>query len=379
MNVLILNHEFPPIGGGAGNACAHTAQELVPLGVQTTVLTSAYQDLPRRETCNGVTILRVPAIRTRQLEASPAEIASYTASALVASLSHVGRNRPDLIHAYFGLPAGAIAWALKGITRIPYLISFRGRDVHGGKSMDSAGITGPMRALSRLVWSEAGALVANSNGLRDIALRVSPGTNVSVIPNGVDTHRFTPGQHRKDGPLRLLFVGRLEPYKGIEFLLQALKQIHADHPVQLRIVGDGSLRNQLPETARALGINHCTEFIGPVPAESMPNIYQEADLFVLPALVEGMPNVILEAMAAGLPVLATQIPGSEELVLPGRTGLLVPPADPHTLADSLVQLLSNPNLREQMGHAARQDAESRSWTQVARTYLRLYQQILSTF
>jgi glycosyltransferase involved in cell wall biosynthesis len=260
------------------------------------------------------------------MEATGVEILSYVATATPFALSHIARDRPDLIHAYFGLPGGGIARALRALTGVPYIISFRGRDVHGGRDREAGGIRGVMRLASCVAWRGASALIANSQGLRDIARNVLPGAGVSVIPNGVDMDRFTPTGPRPDGgPFRVLCVGRLEPYKGLSDLLEAVgaspdpvaRQVHLD------IVGDGTLRHALPDEARGLGLMDRVCFHGNLPPEAMPAAYRKAHLFVLPSYVEGMPNVILEAMASGLPVIATRIPGSEELVEDGVTGLLV--------------------------------------------------------
>lgn len=379
MNVLILNHEFPPVGGGAANAAAYIARNLTALGVHVTVMTSAYGNLPEQEFLDGFSVIRVPSWRRDALESHPHEIISYLVGAFSKALPYCLRSGPDVIHAFFGVPSGALAYVLNRITGVPYLISFRGRDVHGGKGLDSNGITGPLRTVSRMIWRQADALVANSDGLKNIALKVNPRVEVGVIPNGIDTVRFAPVPRRDPGgPLRLLFVGRLEPYKGLADLFLALGMLRSrtNRAFTLQVVGDGSLRHVLPETAHRAGVADRVCFTGTAPGSEMPGIYQHADLFVLPSIVEGMPNVILEAMASGLPVLGTRIPGSEELVIPEKTGLLVPPSNPHALADALYLLFENSELRTRMGQRARQETEARSWRQVAQAYVATYRRIL---
>ena len=380
MKVLFINHEFPPIGGGAGSASKQIAEEVARLGIDVTFITAAYQDLSPQETLDGIRLIRTPAIRTRQLEATPVEIASFVISAARTALRVIRQRRPDLVHAFFGVPSGAIGWALSRLTGVPFLISLRGRDVHGGKEMEAGGISGILRAASRIVWRDADALIANSAGLRQIARQVAPRAKVGVIPNGIDTDRFTPGPRGSgpDGPVRLLFVGRLEPYKALTCLFEALRLLREDTDgrVILSIAGDGSLRTELPRAARRLGVADLVHFAGPVPNVEMPGIYRDADIFVLPSLVEGMPNVILEAMASGLPVVATRIPGSEELVRPGKTGLLVPPSDPQSLAHALRALSRDGDLRRRMGQNARNAAGLRSWARIADAYVGVYGQVL---
>ena len=365
MNVLLFNHEYPPVGGGAASATAYLSRELAALGANITVVTTAYQNQPAREQRDGYHIVRVPALRKNALESRPHEIASYLCSAFAYGMF----RRPDLVHAFFGVPAGLLGYAFKKLRGLPYIISFRGRDVHGGKN----GISGLLRTLSLPVWRQADACIANSVGLRDIALRVAPGLDIGVIPNGIDTRRFTPAPPAVRDPVRLLYVGRLEPYKGLEDLFHALHGLSNVPAYHLRVVGDGSLRRQLPELTQRLGLP--VTFDGPVPGEAMPDIYRSADLFVLPSIIEGMPNVVLEAMASGLPVIATRIPGSEELVAHERTGYLVPPQSPAHLSDAIAHLLKNPALRTDMGIAARRDAEQRAWPRVAEAYLDIYRRI----
>jgi glycosyltransferase involved in cell wall biosynthesis len=103
-----------------------------------------------------------------------------------------------------------------------------------------------------------------------------------------------------------------------------------------------------------------------------------ADLFTLPSIVEGMPLVLLQAMACGLPVLATKVPGSVDLVHPGRNGLLAPAKDVPALAEALTSLLANQSLCDQMGKSSREIALAMDWSEIAESYYALYQTVLST-
>jgi glycogen(starch) synthase len=379
MKILVINHEFPPVGGGAGNASKHIAAELALRGVDITFLTTAFKDLPRREVVDGYNLVRVPALRSTPLEAKPTEIISFSASALMSSLHRITGNPPDLVHAYFGIPGGAIAFALKALTDLPYLISFRGRDVHGGKALDSEGIGGLFKTISRPIWRAADALVANSDGLKSIAHRVEPSVDIDVIPNGIDTNRFQPGEGKREGDIiRILFVGRLEPYKGLDHLIEAIALIkpRLTGGLAVDIVGDGSLRDELPKQIRKFGVSQEFHLRGGVSPDHIPTEFQKADLFVLPSIVEGMPNVVLEAMASGLAVVATKIPGSQELVSHGQTGLLVPHSSPAALGEAILRLIENREDREQMGRNGRRAAESRSWGNVAEAYLNTFERVL---
>ena len=375
MRVLLLNHEYPPIGGGGGNAARHLATCLVEQGHAVTVLTSSFRDLPSHEVQSGVEVVRVPALRTRDAESSVSSILAYTISATLAAHR---LPRPDIVHAFFGVPGGAIAFALRQTKALPYLVSFRGKDVHGGRSRDLGGITGILKAVSMPVWRAADALVANSEGLREVASLVDSGVEVEVIPNGVDTVRFSPSDTHGEGPVRLLYVGRLEPYKGLNCLLDALIRVRGtEKNFLLKIVGDGSLRSQLTAEAERAGLSDVITFLGWVSPDRIPGIYRDADVFVLPSLVEGMPNGVLESMASGLPAIASSVPGTEELIESGTTGITFPPGDSGRLADALIQLMSKNQTRTKMGSAARKAALTRGWDRVAEQYVTLYERLLS--
>ncbi|MCL4835107.1 MAG: glycosyltransferase family 4 protein [Caldilineaceae bacterium] len=172
-------------------------------------------------------------------------------------------------------------------------------------------------------------------------------------------------------------VGRLTTQKGYRFLLQAFPAVLAQCPTAyLLIAGGGELKAELEAEARLLGIAERVRIPGPL--SGIERVYAALDLFVSSSLWEGLPTVVLEAMAAGLPVVATAVSGNTELVLPGQTGLLVPPGEPTALAEAIVHLLTQPEQAAQYSARARQlivpnfDIE-----QIARQHEELYRQLLA--
>lgn len=374
--LLLLNYEYPPLGGGAANATACTARELARRGVAVEVLTSAFDDLPACETTpDGVTVRRIPTLRRRRDRSSVLEMLAFLASSMIAVPCAVRRFRPDAVIAYFGLPCGPAAGLARVLCGVPYVVSLRGGDVPGFQ-YEGIGVyhrlAGPV---IRAVWRKAAAVVANSDGLAALARRFAPEVPVTVVPNGVDATLFTPvAENRKhtDGPLRLLVVGRLVRQKGVDCLLDAMARLPDPAVVALTVVGDGPARPELEAQAARLGLSGRVAFVGWRGRDELPGLYQTADVFVLPSRDEGMPNVVLEAMACGLPVVATDIPGSRDLVVDGETGVLMAVDDTAALHAALAQLAADPQARQRMGTAGRQRvAEHFSWGAVAAAYLAL--------
>ena len=180
-------------------------------------------------------------------------------------------------------------------------------------SFTIVGSTGLMLLFSRLskkVWRKAKKVIANSDGLKNLALATAPQQEINVIWNGVNLEEFTPAKTNstKEGEkLQLITVGRLIERKGFEFLIKALQGIDN---IELSLIGEGYLKEELELLATRLGVR--VHFLGKVNHESIPGYLRQADVFVLPSLNEGMSNAIIEAMACGLPVIATDTGGSKE-------------------------------------------------------------------
>jgi glycosyltransferase involved in cell wall biosynthesis len=182
-----------------------------------------------------------------------------------------------------------------------------------------------------------------------------PPRKIEVIRNGIDVERFRGtadrGLHRNlaagSDDLVFLTVARLDRQKGVDVLLRAVQSVYGARFV---IVGAGDERAQLEHAAETLGVRERVLFLGP--RDDVPALLAASDAFVLPSRFEGTPLALLEAMAAGKPVVASAIPGTDEIVADGETGLLVRPNDSDALAAALRRVVSDPGLRARLGAAA---------------------------
>jgi glycosyltransferase involved in cell wall biosynthesis len=379
LRILLVNYEYPPLGGGAGQATASLAKEFAAAGHDVLVLTSRFKDQPADEKTDGFRIQRVPVIRRRRDRCTPPEMLTFLMSASVAALGKVRAWKPDAVIAFFGIPSGPIGLLLRMISGRPYIVSLRGGDVPGFQPYDLALFHKLLGPLIRLLWNQAFAVVANSAGLQALALRFAPQLPVAVIPNGVDARNFHPlatGDKHHTGPVRLLFVGRVVFQKGLDVLLEALAGLPMGTDYELEIIGDGDERPALTLEAARLGVAPRITFTGWCERIAIAERYRQADIFVFPSRDEGMPNVVLEAMASGLPIVATAIAGSEELVREGENGHLVPAEDAAALTAALARLIAQPETRQTMGRASRERIEREyTWKRVAEAYLELAHQM----
>lgn len=332
------------------------------------------------EFINGVEVIRVPALRQRQDFCSTFEMTTFVASAAWHSLGQVRQFKPDVVHIFFGVPDGPIGWLLKRVYGLPYLISLRGADVPSAEVKRFARQYQLLRPVIRWLWRDADAVVAVSNGLRDVAWETLPDAPIEVIPNAVDLSLFTPPLQRQvdEGPVHLLFVGRLNAFKNVETLLQAVAQLAALEldDFRLEIVGQGERRPHLERMVAELGLSRIVHFAGWVSHPDILDYYRRADLFVTATTWEGMPNTVLEAMACGLPVVGTRAPGLDQLVRDGVNGYLVETNDPAALTDRLARLIQNGYERRRMGKESRKVAEREfDWEYIAGHYAGIYRRI----
>jgi glycosyltransferase involved in cell wall biosynthesis len=373
MNILVICHEFPPVGGGTGNAAMHIGRELAK-NHAVTVLTSSGLRLPRREEKDGLTIVRTSGLRRRIYGMSPLELLIFTLSAIPSAIKLHRQKHIDGCLAFHGVPAAWVSLALWKFCRVPYVVSLRGVDVPGFLPKRFDRLHQLVIRLTRLSWHNARRVVANSQGLKDLAERTALpiGVEVDVIPNGVDLEFYRPAASKKITPVRkALFAGRITEQKGLIYLLEALggRTMEFQSRLGVEIVGDGDLKISLERLAQKLGLDSIVSFYPRLSREELLKKYQSSCFFILPSLAEGMSNVILEAMACGLPVAATAIDANAELVREGINGFLFPPRDAAALGRLLARIAQmDEEQLSAMGRTSRECVKDLSWVKAAEAY-----------
>ncbi len=376
MNLLLINNEFPPIGGGGSTVTKYALRYLTGAGHDVTLITSRYRGLPRREVVEGATVIRIPAIRRYKDFCATWELVIFGVSALIYALFYAGRHKVDFIQAYFAVPAGWVAWIVNMVRGIPYAVYFGGSDIPGANPSRYKNVYPFLTPLLKAIWRRARFRTVCSAELARLGRQVDPGSEFFVIPNGVETKRFKPASRPLNSKVKILFIGRLIPRKGFQRVVMALPKVRERTAslFEVEVVGTGTSRWQLDVVAEELGVSELIHYVGTVPYDRLEKAYQYADIFVLTSLSEGMPSVILEAMGCGLPVVASDVGGNNELVEEGVNGYLIKGDDVETLAQQLTRLIDDASLRRQMGQAGREKALKYDWENIMREYNRLYEQ-----
>ncbi|MBW2968464.1 glycosyltransferase family 4 protein [Candidatus Woesearchaeota archaeon] len=369
LKILLINHEYPPLGGGGANACAHIARELAETGNHVDVITSSTGRLQVTKKGN-LTVHRIPCFRRNKHHSNIFEMAMFILRGRTYAKKLAIKTEPDVIQSFFTLPAGVIGTYLKKILKkrngAPLLIRLAGSDVPGFNPYRFRLLYPILRPIYRRIWQMADTLVVNSKGLKDLMKKSESSRNIKIITNGVDIKEFCSSITRRKSK-DIICVARLERRKGIEYLIKAMPKLPK---YTLTIAGAGPDRERLEAISSELATRNIT-FAGSVNHDKLPQLLSEHKVFVLPSLAEGMPNVVLEAMACGLPVVMTDVGGHHELI--HGNGYVIRQKSPNQIASRISKILSDDLLRKKMGEKSKETAKKGfTWKKVADQYMSEY-------
>ena len=296
-------------------------------------------------------------------------------------------NRLDyqVVHSHYWL-SGWLGHRLAERLYVPHIVTYHTAALIKTQSRTGEDEPEARRTVEGDLARSASRIIGFSPHERDSLVRLygAEASRVKLAPCGVDLERFSP-LDRKEARQRLglngervvLFVGRLEPLKGVDLLLHSTAQMEERDELKVLVVGGAEEGNnemrRLQGMARDLNVEKTVVFTGRVDQSELPFYYSAADVYVMPSYYESFGLSALEAMACGTPVIAARVGGLSSLVHHGHTGYLNSWRCPENFANSLEMILSSRDLRESMGRAARRRAEEMSWERVAAEIEQVYE------
>jgi phosphatidylinositol alpha-mannosyltransferase len=397
MRVCVVSDLYYPYPGGISEHVHHTAYELSRRGHEVTILTTNYPNLNIGAEAGNeekVRIVRVGRAMPRPTNKSMGIMP--IGFGLSRKVKQVMNRGFDIVHVH-GMSPFLPLMAAKYSTGVN-ILTFHG-------SMPGTNMYKYVAFLLQAYIRKAHAIIAVSNEALETLKRfvrdnhtITPVDNdlagfvsgryvnvrYKIIPNGIDASRFSPrakafSRFSSGGP-NILFVGRFEPRKGLNYLLEAFPEVQKQLPeARLIIVGKGWRdRTGNPATGSTTGAKNVF-FEGFVTRELLPRYYASCDVYCSPATGrESFGIVLLEGMASGKPVIASDIPGYRDVVTHGSDGLLVKPEDPKALAQTLIKVLTNKELSTQLSKHGPETATRYSWDRVTRDIEEFYHEMLST-
>lgn len=388
MRVLVLTHNYPRYAGDpAGAFVARLARATRLAGHETRVITPHVPGTSEHEVDGGVEVTRFRYAPERL------ERAGYTGSLHRDALSKplvalalpgyfwrfrgAARRalrdfRPDVVHAHWWVPSGAVAATLK----TPFVVTSHGSDARLLEKVP------PVRALARRVLARASAITTVSRFLAEDIRRFLPElqTPVQVLPMPLDVAHFESGRsEEKASPPRILYAGNLVASKGVDVLIEAVARLRERGiECELRILGNGPQREALGDLAERRGIAGAVTFSPFLPQSAMPAEYGRSTVTVLPTRgnAEGLGLTLVEALLAGSAVVGTPAGGIPEVVIDGETGLIARDGDAAELAQRLERLISDPELRARLVcRGAERARERHAAIAAAARFIDLYERV----
>lgn len=366
MKIAILVPMFPPKWlAGTEIATWNIAKHLATRGHEVHVITSLDKGLAKETIENGFYISRIGFPRVRFIG-----IILFWLQALLA----LRKISPDIVHAQ-SIPMGLCALLVKKILKKPYIVYSRG-ELYLSWTFKTL--------VSKLVLRSADVVIALTNDMRRKISKIYGG-DVYIIPNGIELERFAnlSKQNSRDklniaeDDKVVIFVGRFRPEKDVTCLIKAMEIMVERNPkMKLFVIGEGEEEEQLKELTKKLNLDWHVNFVGQVAYRKVPEYMAAADVFVLPSLSEGFPLVMPEAMACGLPIVATKVGGVPEIITDGENGLLVEPKNPQQIAEKVLLLLGDDELRQKISKSNKDKVKNYSWENVIQRLEELYQSLL---
>lgn len=339
MKILVLSHEFPPIGGGGGQVVQDIAESLATRGHTIYLLTAHWRDLPHQEKNKNLTIERIPSLRKEPYRANFLAMSTFVWKSFWSGLRIIRNWQPDIIHAHFAVPAGASAFALHALTQKPYVITAHGGDVPGGAPEKTSRWFRLVLPLSKIIWERAAAVTAVSSGTKELALK-HYSASIQVIPNGIDMDEFKPGKFDPAKPPQIIYTARFSPEKNavaVPKVLAGLKDLQW-HCVML---GDGPDMEMVKHLICENELEDRFTLPGWVSPQEVKEYLTTSDILFLPSKREGMPMAGLQGLAMGLALVLSNIGSCPDLIISGENGFLVTPDDMEGYRTALRKIIAS--------------------------------------
>lgn len=369
MNILMLNYEYPPLGGGASPVTKSLSEELVKLGHKVSVVTMGFKGLKQKEEINGVIVYRVPCFRKERGICYTHEMLTYCYSTFRFLPKLLKQNRYDINHTHFIVPTGLVSYLKRN--EIPYIITSHGSDVPNYNPDRFVVQHKFLAPIWKRIAENAKYIASPTEHLKNLIIENMDNgkqlDRIVVIPNGINPEEFKPLKKEK----KILVVTRLFERKGVQYVIDAMKGIN---DYELIICGEGPYRKKLEQQIKSINARNI-HLLGFISDEQLKHEYGTSSIFVLSSSSENFPVVLLEAMSSSCAIITSNITGCPEVV--GDTAFLVNPRSSSEIKESLVKLINDNELRTKMGENARKRVlENFTWKKIAQDYIRIYERIL---
>jgi len=379
LKILIINYEFPPLGGGGGIASYDLALEWANHG-QVDVLTSDFAGLKSVENVNGINVFRTRIFFRKSRDAATfISMLSFLITGFITGFNLCRQNRYDVINTHFAVPSGPLGYLLGRLFRIPNVLSLHGGDIYDPSKKMSPHKNIFFSRVVRFILNRADRIVAQSGNTRDNTVKYyNPVKDVEIIPLAFHPPVVAKSSRGKLGlekdSFYFITIGRLVKRKSIDTILHALSGI-SNKKIKLLVVGDGPEMDFLVNLTDSLGLKERVKFPGYIEDSSKYSYLDNADAFILTSLHEGFGIVFMEAMFIGLPIVCTNHGGQVDFLKDKQNALLINVGDVDACKKSMIKIYKDHELYTLMSKNNRKKVKDFYAGKVASEYLKIFNEI----
>jgi glycosyltransferase involved in cell wall biosynthesis len=370
---MVISTPFPP-KEGIGYYTYNLSKKLIEKGHEVVVITRGPWNKTQREVFDGIEVIRVPFIRIYPFYL-------HFHGVFVNNVFKSLESQIDIVHIHLPLPP-LIKTSHPVILTIhtPMLSDnnyIKIRSVYSLFTKISARFVSYPLELKHIESSDM--ITADSKSIAQELKEygINP-DEITVTNNGVNETLFCPLQKELNEEKKyIMYAGRIDREKGLFDLVECGKYIlNEKSDVSFIIAGAGRDLKKLKKKIKKANLQDRFTFLGQVDKDVLVKLYQNATLFVFPSYHEGLPGAVLEAMACGLPIIATDVRGNRDLISTGENGILVPQRSPKKIAEAIITLIEDEELRKRLGKNARETIENRyTWNAVSNKFLKFYESL----
>jgi len=385
MRIIVVNYEYPPIGGGGGMVTRDILEQMAQMGHSVTIITSHFSGLKKQETLNGVKIIRVPVLfRDQMAVANIVSMLTYLPSSVVEALFKLKGNQFDVINTHFAVPSGPTGYILSKLFRLPNVLSIHGGDIYDPSKRLSPHHTPLISNTVRAILKTADRVVAQSSDTKNNAYQYyKVDRSIDVIPLGINKPVFEPmirSQFNLDlDDFVFCTIGRLIKRKNIDDILMVFSEMKNSHKFKFVIIGEGPEHNHIKELISRLNLAGKVILAGNVSDEEKFQLLDLSDCYVSSAIHEGFGLVFLEAMESGLPVICYNRGGHNDFLVDRKTGFVVDLGDRKKFVEKVLELMNDSDLRSRISAYNRGLVQNYYISACAEKYLSLFDDTISEY